>query len=125
MSEPTIPVRLLIEQFTASIALAENMANMSADLCRKNKIDWLDADNEMWSRQSEIDTVHSTIFLALVTAGLTDAAKELNTLRSAAKERIATVRLELRTNCLLNGPFAPKSQPFSGRIDPLIRHVGA
>lgn len=125
MSEPTIPVRLLIEQVALSIATAEKMANASADLCRENMIDWLAADDEMWARQSEIDTVHSTISLVLIAAGLTEAAAELAALRTAAKERISSVRLELRTNCLLNGPLAPQSLPLSGRVDPLISHTGA
>lgn len=124
MSEPTIPVRLLIEQVALSIATAEKMANASAALCRNNKIDWLAADDEMWARQSEIDTVHSTISLALIAAGLTEAATELSALRTAAKERIASTRLELRTNCLLNGPAAPRSQTYGPDNPARLRKPG-
>lgn len=124
MPETTIPVRLLIEQVELSIATAEKKANTAAALCQQNKIDWLNADDEMWARQSEIDTVHSTISLALIAAGLTATATELAALRTAAKERIASTRLELRTNCLLNGPLAPKSRPYGQDFPPRLRKPG-
>lgn len=112
MPELTIPVRLLVEQVEFAVAFTERMARRAAQECRENKVRWMSADDEMWSRQREVDTVSSVVDMALSVGGgdLIPVRDALRETCEAAKARLQALRDELRTQCLFNGPFAPKRE---------------
>ena len=112
MPEPSIPVRLLIEQVESSVACLEWMAGQVAQDCREGRIGWLYSDDDLWARQSQADVVHRAFDSALATAGddLLPTSEALRNMCEAAKARIQALRDELRTSYLLSGPFAPKRE---------------